>query len=169
MALMITMMPTVKAHAVNVSFNEDNDTLVVSGTGVYKDIIADEYKSRVRFVEILQGVSIIEERAFAGYINLEIVTIASSVTYIGNEAFADCQKLREVSYGGRINELYFGTNVFKSCNTNEIEGCAIVLDESGNSKVGDLLWGNVDEAIAESVNNGTWIDESTDKYYKPTD
>ena len=170
MALIVTMVPTVKAHAVNVSFNEDNDTLVVSGTGVYKDIIADEYKSRVRFVEIHQGVSIIAERAFTDYINLQIVTIASSVTYIGSEAFANCLKLEEVDYAGLVEKLYFGTNVFKSCNIDNINFNGVIIPtEDTKQDFYGLSWGCImpdDTYTINGINDGTYLDATVDRYLK---
>ena len=76
------------------TFNSDNSTLTISGTGNMTCCINNtcpwsENASQVKNIVIQDGVLSIQDKAFKEYVNLESVSISSnsSLQYIGTEAF----------------------------------------------------------------------------------
>ena len=70
------------------------------------------YFSSVTDLVISDGTETIGDREFCGYDNLQRVVIPSSVTSIGECAFAWCYNLVEVTYLGDEDSISFGDDVF---------------------------------------------------------
>ncbi len=89
---------------------DDDGLLTISGTGAMTDHpwAAD----RVRQV-VMDGVTAICDRAFAGCVNLESITIPDSVKTIGSEAFSGCTALIQVTIPAGVVSL--GDRAFAGC------------------------------------------------------
>lgn len=86
------------------SFNELDGTLTIFGEGDMRDCYSDsysapwkEYRDKIQFVNIVEGITSISHSAFASCSNLRVVAIPGSVKTIENGAFRKCYQL-EVLY-----------------------------------------------------------------------
>ena len=78
-------------------------TLIISGTGTMTDYSTDNpapWGTEIKAVVISEGVTSIGENAFANCTSLMDITIPASVTNIGQDAFAGCGRLKNVTYNG---------------------------------------------------------------------
>ena len=83
------------------SFDEDTETLTISGSGDMGDYYGDsspwyDYLSAIKNIVIEDGVTSIGWRAFKDCSNLTSVIIPDSVTSIGSYAFYDCESLTSI-------------------------------------------------------------------------
>ena len=106
---------------VSYSYNPDNHTLTISGTGAmrnYEDINerpwCDYYKC-ITTIVIDNGVTSIGSTMSSHCSNLESVTISSSVTHIGSEAFYQCPNLTSVTFQGVSHLESIGESAFLFC------------------------------------------------------
>ena len=107
--------------------------LTVDGTmGFYSDVSVDAgsailryssgtdnrnnvYRNSVQKIEIGNGVTRIENNAFAGCMSLASITIPNGVTNIGLSAFHSCYTLASITIPNRAR--YIGDSVFTQCYT----------------------------------------------------
>lgn len=81
---------------------DNTGTLTVSGFGDMDtwesvDLVPwKNYKDSIKFIVISSGVTSVSESAFEGFVNLETVNIAGTVTKIGKYAFSNCDALKSV-------------------------------------------------------------------------
>ena len=121
----------------------DNGTLYVSGNGAMAswyplgDHMSRENQSKIKRVEIAEGVQNISANAFSGeygtVLGLESVVISEGVTTIGDRAFYECTNLKEVTFPSTLTEI--GKEAFGS-EAWDFEACSLsgTLDLS-NTKV----------------------------------
>lgn len=87
-------------------------------TGIGPDCFSDDnIRDNLKVLKIADGSGIasIADSAFKGYPKLEEVYIGNSVNAIGNQAFADCSKLKTVVYSkpsGGYQNFTIGTDAF---------------------------------------------------------
>lgn len=89
--------------ALQYTFNRDNGTLTIDGSGPMDDFDQNDYRAwqefrdDIRTVQIMSDVTSIGNYAFCDCSNLENVTIGKGVMSIGEGAFFDCGKLTSIS------------------------------------------------------------------------
>jgi hypothetical protein len=71
------------------------------------------YKTEITEVEITEGTTKINDKAFYNCKNLEKIEIPDSVTKIGNSAFFLCESLKEIKIPNNVNEI--GEYAFSGC------------------------------------------------------
>lgn len=100
-------------------FNENENTLIISGTGEMRDYEIAETKQdwykkeEVVFVEkivIEEGVTSIGRNAFHTFRSLTSLTLPSTLTSIGDNAFFNCESLKEIEIPESVN--YIGEGAF---------------------------------------------------------
>ena len=104
----------------NVSYTFYADgRLIVSGTGPMYDAPSYAYsvQSRIKSIEIKNGVTEIGNNAFSFSLLLESVTIPNSVTRIGAFAFDNCDKLESVTTPAGVATI--GDYAFRDCTSLE--------------------------------------------------
>ena len=67
----------------------------------------------VRTIEVDVNVTLIEDRAFYGWLDLRCIRIPNTVTRIGNMAFFDCKSLASVTLPASITSI--GSSAFYNC------------------------------------------------------
>ena len=111
LTLMIGVVPSVKAQAVNEEFTTDDgfvfrvqgyyntDVYDLAGyTGKNPDVVIPEYVDNEKYGK--RPVMRIAKEAFKDNTNIETVSIPASVTTIGKEAFMGCTSLKKVTFEG---------------------------------------------------------------------
>ena len=101
------------AQGDNVTWTLDTGTgvLTVSGTGAMANYNGssslpwNSYRSSVKTVTILAGVTSIGNYAFFSCTSLTSVTIPDSATSIGQAAFSDCTSLASVTIGNSVTSI----------------------------------------------------------------
>ena len=81
-------------------FDPATGTLTISGTGVTHDSEYrpwDDYRNTVTHIDIQEGITEIGYGAFSHFSSLKTVYLPSSVWRIGQNAFADCTSLTDIS------------------------------------------------------------------------
>lgn len=73
--------------------------------GVTEGNIFRSSVSKVKFLEIGEGITVISDRAFEGSENLMSVVMADTVRIIGKEAFKDCPKLQRVDFSAALETI----------------------------------------------------------------
>ena len=114
------------------SFDENSDTLTISGKGEMWDYITKEEGSslyddadtpwedyNIDTVVIADGVERIGDYAFDFCRDLYRVEMSDSVTSIGENAFKDCYYLKEINLSDSVVEI--GDYAFYSCDFQEID------------------------------------------------
>ena len=86
---------------------------VVIPSGVTR--ISTAFNNLMTEVVLPDTVKIISKYAFHRCANLEKINIPASVKKIGEGAFADCKKLRQVVFEERTDSIEFGLHVFCDC------------------------------------------------------
>lgn len=125
--LVLGMAPAaLAADAVTCTYDRESKTVTFSGTGIAGEtwsaecqISSSEYEA-VQKVIFEPGITAIGMAAFLGCANLTSVSIPDSVTWIGNEAFADCN-MKRVTIPASVVEIYgraFGYKKSMQENTN---------------------------------------------------
>lgn len=100
---------TIKENSVhtvkNVQYKiKDNNNAVVTGTGK-KNLKKLKIPGTVKISGRLYKVTSIQKKAFKGKKKLETVSIGNYVTDVGNEAFAECPKLKQIQFGTGLKQL----------------------------------------------------------------
>lgn len=101
------------ADSVRYSYNPSTFMLTVSGSGKMTDFTEDNYSSRAWFeyadatknVVINEGIEHIGSYSFAGFSELESVSLPDSVTSLGDMAFGANDKLGEITLGSNVTEI----------------------------------------------------------------
>ena len=78
-----------------VSWSLDGGTLAITGSGdmEFQKIPWADRLEEIQALRLDEGITAIQDGAFAGCANLTSVTLSKSLQYIGNEAFRDCGSL----------------------------------------------------------------------------
>ena len=101
------------------SYNEDTQTLTISGSGAMTDYTDDPapwswYETELKNVVFqTEGLTNIGARAFKECTALKNITIPDSVTQIGREAFQKCTSLTDIIIPERV--INIGTQSFDDC------------------------------------------------------
>ena len=97
-------------------------TLVISGKGRMKDLLAmgshsswwynrstlEDYTTKIKSVEIQEGVENISQQAFSGCTELSNVTISSTVSIMEMWIFYECAKLNNIVIPQGVSSISFG-------------------------------------------------------------
>ena len=100
-------------------FVEDTGTLTIFGTGAMTDYTKSSsvpwysYRSKIKTVDIGNGVTSIGDYAFSGCSGLTSVTIPNSVTRIGKCAFYACTSLTSITIPNSVTSI--GGYAFYNC------------------------------------------------------
>ena len=94
------------------SLNTQDSTLTIEGTGDMTSRPWDEYMSGIKHLSLPSGLTSIESFAFSSS-SLSSITIPSSVTSIGERAFAWCQDLTSVTISNGVTSI--GFSAFEHC------------------------------------------------------
>ena len=104
---------------VSYTFVEKTGTLTLYGTGAMTDYTSNSsspwysYRSKIKTVVVLDGVTSIGMYAFKDCSGLKSVTIPGSVTSIGNDAFSGCSGLTSVTIPNSVTSI--GNYAFFAC------------------------------------------------------
>ena len=83
---------------------KDDNNVVVTGSGK-KNLKKLQIPGTVKISDRLYKVTSIQKKAFKGQKKLEMVSIGNYVTDVGNEAFAECPKLKKIQFGTGLKRL----------------------------------------------------------------
>lgn len=98
-----------------VSWSLDGGTLAITGSGdmAFKKIPWADRLGEIQALRLDEGITAIQDGAFAGCTNLTSVTLSKSLQYIGNEAFRDCGSLCWVTLPQQL--IGIGEKAFAGC------------------------------------------------------
>mgnify|MGYP004465568727 CR=1 FL=1 len=98
-----------------VSWSLDGGTLAITGSGdmAFKKIPWADRLEEIQALRLDEGITAIQDGAFAGCANLTSVTLSKSLQYIGNEAFRDCGSLCWVTLPQQL--IGIGEKAFSGC------------------------------------------------------
>ena len=98
-----------------VSWSLDGGTLAITGSGdmAFKKIPWADRLGEIQALRLDEGITAIQDGAFAGCTNLTSVTLSKSLQYIGNEAFRDCGSLCWVTLPQQL--IGIGEKAFSGC------------------------------------------------------
>lgn len=98
-----------------VSWSLDGGTLAITGSGdmAFKKIPWADRLGEIQALRLDEGITAIQDGAFAGCANLTSVTLSKSLQYIGNEAFRDCGSLCWVTLPQQL--IGIGEKAFAGC------------------------------------------------------
>ena len=81
---------------------------------IYIDGYAFRWCDCLQSVTVEKGISSIMCCTFLGCINLEVLKLPETISFIGMRAFKDCRKLKELHFSKNIREIQ-GKRVFEGC------------------------------------------------------
>ena len=98
-----------------VSWSLDGGTLAITGSGdmAFKKIPWADRLGEIQALRLDEGITAIQDGAFADCANLTSVTLSKSLQYIGNEAFRDCGSLCWVTLPQQL--IGIGEKAFSGC------------------------------------------------------
>ena len=98
-----------------VSWSLDGGTLAITGSGdmAFQKIPWADRLEEIQALRLDEGITAIQDGAFAGCANLTSVTLSKSLQYIGNEAFRDCGSLCWVTLPQQL--IGIGEEAFDGC------------------------------------------------------
>ena len=98
-----------------VSWSLDGGTLAITGSGdmAFQKIPWADRLGEIQALRLDEGITAIQDGAFAGCANLTSVTLSKSLQYIGNEAFRDCGSLCWVTLPQQL--IGIGEKAFSGC------------------------------------------------------
>lgn len=98
-----------------VSWSLDGGTLAITGSGdmAFQKIPWADRLGEIQALRLDEGITAIQDGAFAGCANLTSVTLSKSLQYIGNEAFRDCGSLCWVTLPQQL--IGIGEKAFAGC------------------------------------------------------
>lgn len=106
----------------NVSWSLDTGTgaLTVTGSGAMEDYSSEEsplwnYRSYVKAVTIADTVTSVGDNVFQGCSNLTTVDLGSGITKIGDRAFYECKALMEIVIPDSVTTI--GYSAFENCSS----------------------------------------------------
>ena len=92
----------------------EDGTLNISGTGpMTNNSYLGQYSSRIKTVNIREGVTSIGDCAFDRCYNLSSITLPDSITNIGNYAFSECRNLNSITLPDSVTNI--GDGAFVDC------------------------------------------------------
>lgn len=101
------------------SFNDSTGALTISGSSSmieyehYTNYPWSQYSTKIKTINIQNGVTSVATYAFYNCDNLTSVTLGNSVKSIGYRAFSDCDFLRSITIPGCVETI--GEEAFYSC------------------------------------------------------
>ena len=97
------------------SWSLDGGTLAITGSGdmAFQKIPWADRLEEIQALRLDEGITAIQDGAFAGCANLTSVTLSKSLQYIGNEAFRDCGSLCWVTLPQQL--IGIGEEAFDGC------------------------------------------------------
>lgn len=98
-----------------VSWSLEGGTLTVTGSGdmAFQKIPWADRLEEIQAIRLDEGITAIQDGAFAGCANLTSVTLSRSLQYIGDEAFRDCGSLCWVTLPQQL--IGIGEKAFAGC------------------------------------------------------
>ena len=98
-----------------VSWSLDGGTLAITGSGdmAFQKIPWADRLGEIQALRLDEGITAIQDGAFAGCANLTSVTLSKSLQYIGDEAFRDCGSLCWVTLPQQL--IGIGEKAFSGC------------------------------------------------------
>ena len=111
--------------------------LKIEGTGVMKNFTKtsvpwSSYSDTITMIEIAEGVQHIGDYAFYKTEKLESIAIPNSVVSIGKNAFRECSKLKQITFGSSPQLKVIGDNSFHAMGTHyytqEYKGPAVTIE-----------------------------------------
>ena len=98
-----------------VSWSLDGGSLAITGSGdmAFQTIPWADRLGEIQALRLDEGITAIQDGAFAGCANLTSVTLSKSLQYIGNEAFRDCGSLCWVTLPQQL--IGIGEKAFAGC------------------------------------------------------
>ena len=112
-------------ESISWAFDDDTGVLTISGSGDLNDTVGDqyfEYAHDITSIVFEEGITSVNDRAFQN--NFEEVvslTFPESLKTIGEQAFEDCESLKNIEWGGveTIGPKAFGCTGLQSVTFNE--------------------------------------------------
>ena len=107
----------------NAYWSLENDILTITGTGAMWYFGSNSmtpwynYRSSVKEIRILPGITNVADGSFMGFESLEIVSLANTVSSIGSAAFNGCSNLREIVMPEDLSFIDYGA--FSYCESLE--------------------------------------------------
>lgn len=113
--LLVCLAPLGAGAEEPVSWSLDGGTLAITGSGdmAFKKIPWADRLGEIQALRLDEGITAIQDGAFAGCANLTSVTLSKSLQYIGNEAFQDCGSLCWVTLPQQL--IGIGEKAFSGC------------------------------------------------------
>lgn len=112
-----------KYYGIDWRFDYQTDTLILSGTGDmpkpqdmypwYKKYPWFKVHSLTKHLVIQEGITVIGEKAFLNFSELEDVSLPESLEEIGIYAFSACTSLRSIELSGSLQRI--GNYAFENC------------------------------------------------------
>ncbi len=98
-----------------VSWSLEGGTLAITGSGDmdYQKFPWADRLEEIQAVRLDEGITAIQDGAFAGCANLKSVTLSKGLQYIGDEAFRDCESLCWVTLPQQL--IGIGAKAFSGC------------------------------------------------------
>lgn len=99
----------------NVTWNIENDTLIITGIGEMDNYISPwyGYRKHIKNVIIDKGVTAIGKYAFYHCDEMESITLPDTLKRIGEYAFIGCNALHDINIPKTLK--YIEPNAFKDC------------------------------------------------------
>ena len=136
------------------TLNTKDSTLVISGTGEMKNYNNNssfapwyDYRSYIKYVTLLDGLTSIGDYAFQDYDSLTSVTIGNSVTSIGEWAFSNCEGLTSVTIGNSVTSI--GSMAFWKCS-----GLTSITIPNSVTSIGDYAFYHCTGLTSVTIGSG---------------
>lgn len=123
-----------------------NGTLLITGSGVVSSTPWSSRSGGVKNVVVEEGITILPAYIFNNYINLQCVSLPSTLTMIGNEAFKGCSNLASVITAATVVPS-LGSDVFDGISENAILTIPTGSDYSSWEQYFSAFKGNNGEAL----------------------
>ena len=159
---------------VTYTFVEATGTLTISGTGAMTDYTSSSsapwysYRSKIKTVDIGNGVTSIGNSAFYYCSGLTSVTIPNSVTTISSSAFHSCSGLTSINVesGNTVYDSRENCNAIIKTSTNElVTGCKNTVIPNSVTSIGNgAFWGCSGLTSVTIPNSVTTIGNSAFSY-----
>ena len=165
------------------TFDDDTCVLTISGSGELNDTVGDQYfkyAGDIKTIVFEEGITAVNDRAFQNNFE-EVVSVSfpESLKTIGEQAFEDCESLKNIEWGGveTIGPKAFGCTGLQSVTFNEnlrtigkvaFYGChnlSKVNLGSGVTNVGELAFETTALMSIEIPDNVTKIGKRAFGYY----
>ena len=141
---------------------DEDGLLTIEGSGAMEDYSVGQspwnsYRSKVKSVEIGNGVTSIGEYAFYGCSSLTSITIPNSVTSIGRYAFSVCSSLASIEIPDSIASI--GMHAFIYCGS-----LTSITIPSGVTSIGNGAFANCSSLIYNEYDNAKYLGNSENPY-----